>query len=297
MTKEEQRAVAGIVVALALIAGLAWAGSDGSVRIGSISTFAACGLVALAINGLGFLHSVAQRTERYFDLLGSITYISMTLVALATAPELDTRRVVVGAMVLAWAGRLGRFLFDRIRRDGHDRRFEKLLKSPIRLAATWALQALWAFLTASCALVVITAEGSRSFGVLAALGFGLWVVGLGFEVVADTQKSVFKQDPANEGRFISTGLWSWSRHPNYFGEIVLWIGVAVFALPDLTGWRIVATASPVFVFVLLNYVSGVPLLERRGQAAWGDEPEYQEYLARTPSLIPRPPRQISTVRS
>ncbi len=289
-TQEERSAVAGIAVAIVLIAGLAWAGSDGSVTAGPISAFALCGMVSLAINGAGFVHSVSVRTERYFDLLGSITYISMTVVALATASELDTRGVVAGAMVLAWAGRLGTFLFGRIRRDGHDRRFNKLLKSPIRLAGTWALQALWAFLTAACALVVITAEDRHSFGVLAIVGFVLWVIGLGFEVVADTQKSEFKQDPANEGRFISTGLWSWSRHPNYFGEILLWFGVAIFAVPNLTGWRIVAIASPVFVFVLLSYVSGVPLLERRGKAAWGDDPDYQAYLARTPVLIPRPPR-------
>ena len=110
------------------------------------------------------------------------------------------------------------------------------------------------------------------------------------EVVADGQKSAFKADESNEGRFISTGLWAWSRHPNYFGEIVLWAGVAVMALPVLEGWRFVALASPVFVVILLTRISGVPMLERRGMKEWGDDPAYQAYVATTPVLIPRPPR-------
>ena len=112
-----------------------------------------------------------------------------------------------------------------------------------------------------------------------------------FEVVADTQKSAFKADPANAGRFITTGLWSWSRHPNYFGEITLWTGMAVLALPVLSGWNWVALISPVFVFVLLTRISGIPMLEHRARKRWGDDPAFQAYTANTSVLVPLPPKK------
>ena len=122
------------------------------------------------------------------------------------------------------------------------------------------------------------------------LGIAIWVIGFGIEVVADQQKSAFKRDPANEGRFITSGLWSWSRHPNYFGEITLWIGMALLAVPILTGWRWVMLISPIFVIVLLTRISGIPLLEARGMKRWGDDPEYRAYVEQTSVLVPLPPR-------
>ena len=116
-------------------------------------------------------------------------------------------------------------------------------------------------------------------------GLGL---GFAFEAVADSQKSRFRADPANKGRFIHTGLWAWSRHPNYFGEIVLWIGVAIIALPVLRGWQWVTLISPVFVTLLLTRVSGVPMLEKRADEKWGGQEDYEAYKERTPVLVPRP---------
>jgi steroid 5-alpha reductase family enzyme len=110
-------------------------------------------------------------------------------------------------------------------------------------------------------------------------------------VIADRQKSAFNAKPENKGRFISTGLWSWSRHPNYFGEIVLWIGVAIIALPILRGWQWVTLISPVFIILLLTRISGIPLLERRADQKWGNEAEYQSYKARTSVLVPLPPKK------
>jgi steroid 5-alpha reductase family enzyme len=142
----------------------------------------------------------------------------------------------------------------------------------------------------ACALAIITGIERESLGWVAIVGIVVWVTGFVFEVVADQQKSVFKRDPANEGRFITSGLWAWSRHPNYFGEIVLWIGIAIVALPVLSGWRWVTLISPVFVVLLLTRVSGIPMLETRAAERWGSEEEFQEYTGNTPVLIPRPPR-------
>jgi steroid 5-alpha reductase family enzyme len=123
--------------------------------------------------------------------------------------------------------------------------------------------------------------------VWAALGVIVWLIGFAIEVVADTQKRRFRADPANAGRFISTGLWSRSRHPNYFGEILLWSGVALMAVPTLSGWRWVVLISPVFVWLLLTRVSGVPLLEARAAARFGDDLAYGAYVKHTPVLVPR----------
>jgi steroid 5-alpha reductase family enzyme len=154
----------------------------------------------------------------------------------------------------------------------------------------WTIQGLWVLLTAACALAIITGTEREPIGWAAMVGMVVWVAGFAIEVTADQQKSAFKRDPANKGRFITTGLWAWSRHPNYFGEIVLWTGVAIMALPVLSGWRWVTLISPVFVTLLLTRVSGIPMLEARAQERWGDEEEFQRYTSATPVLIPRPPR-------
>jgi steroid 5-alpha reductase family enzyme len=145
------------------------------------------------------------------------------------------------------------------------------------------------FLTVSCALAAITAAAAQPLGALAVLGTAVWTVGFAIETIADRQKAVFRADPVNRDRFISTGLWAWSRHPNYCGEILLWFGVALIALPALSGWSLVTLISPVFVYLLLTRVSGIPLLESRSDAKWGNSPEYQAYKARTPMLWLRPP--------
>jgi len=152
------------------------------------------------------------------------------------------------------------------------------------------IQGLWITLTAGAALAAITSVNRLEIDVLAVAGVLLWVIGLSIETVADSQKSRFRADSANAGRFIRTGLWAWSRHPNYFGEIVLWSGVALIALPALRGWQFVTLASPLFVFLLLTRVSGIPLLERRADETWGGQEEYEVYKAATSVLVPRPPR-------
>jgi len=142
-------------------------------------------------------------------------------------------------------------------------------------------------LTAAPALVVITTTTRRPLGPMAAIGMLVWVFGFVFEVLADEQKRRFRADPANRGRFIRTGLWARSRHPNYFGEIVLWSGMALIAVPVLHGWQWASLISPAFVAVLVTRVSGIPMLERRADEAWGGREDYEAYKARTPVLVPK----------
>jgi len=97
----------------------------------------------------------------------------------------------------------------------------------------------------------------------------------------------FKMDESNNGKFISSGLWSLSRHPNYFGEIMIWLGVAIIAFPVLSGYQYFALSSPVFVYLLLTRASGIPILEKNADKKWGGQEAYEEYKRNTPVLIPK----------
>jgi steroid 5-alpha reductase family enzyme len=290
MELSEKQAVFGSLVSIAIGAAVAWAGSQGGVTVGDWPVFALCAGLAFAINWIVFVPSFIKQTEHYFDLTGSITYITVVATALLLSGVADARALLLAALVIIWAGRLGSFLFARIRRDGRDERFDSLKPSLPRFLMTWTLQGLWVLLTLACALAAITTLQPRPLGGFAAFGLAVWVIGFGIEVVADRQKSAFRRDANNRGRFVSTGLWAWSRHPNYFGEITLWTGVALLALPVLAGWQYVTLVSPLFVYFLLTRISGIPMLEARAEEKWGDEPDYRAYRDRTPVLFPRPPR-------
>ena len=192
----------------------------------------------------------------------------------------------MAVFVFVWAARLGSFLFARIREDGSDSRFDQIKPNPLRFFITWSLQGLWVLLTAACALAAITSSARVPLGLLAGIGIALWLAGFVIEVIADRQKRVFRSR-AGSGEYITTGLWSRSRHPNYFGEILLWCGIAVLAFPALHGWQLATLISPVFVYMLLTRVSGVPLLEKKADKKWGGQPEYEAYKANTPVLVPR----------
>jgi len=291
MNAAERQALVGTPLIVALGAGIAWAGSQGGAMVGAVPLFALCGLLSFGINWLVFLHAYAAQTERFFDLTGSLSYTTLVVVGLVLAGDRDPRAWLIGAMVVIWAGRLGGFLFARISRDGSDSRFDKLKPSLPRFLMTWTLQGLWVLLTLACGLAVISSARPVPLGGFALVGSVIWVVGFAIEVVADRQKTRFRAAAANRDRFIQSGIWAWSRHPNYFGEITLWLGIAVIAFPVLQGWQYATLISPVFVYLLLTRISGVPLLENRGQKKWGNDPVYQDYCQRTPALILRPPRR------
>ena len=287
--RTSSQVVFGIAIAIALGAFVSWAGSDGGDRVGVVPVFAICGALAFAINWLVFIPSALVQSEHYYDLTGGITYITVTVAAVYLASDLDLRAKLVAAMVIVWSARLASFLFLRISKAGKDSRFDNIKNRPARFFLAWTLQGLWVLLTAGTAFAVITGSKTAPLGIVGYVGIVIWTVGMLFEIMADRQKSAFRNDPVNKGRFITTGLWSWSRHPNYFGEIVIWIGMAIVAVPVLQGWQYVTLISPVFVWFLLTKVSGVPMLEEAADERWGGQDDYEEYKRSTPVLVPRPP--------
>jgi len=289
MDKENRNSLIALPIVILVAVGLAWAGSQGGGSVLGIPIFALAVALAFVIQWLGFIAAYALQTEKFYDLTGSFTYISITILAVLLSPTIDDRSVVSLAVVLIWATRLGTFLFGRIMKSGKDERFDEIKVNFFRFLLTWTIQGLWVSFTAAAAWVAITTTTRAPLGWPALVGFLIWAFGFGFEVLADTQKSAFKADPDNKGKFIDTGLWSWSRHPNYFGEIVLWLGVAVMAAPVLTGWQFVALISPLYVTAQLVLVSGIPILEKKADERWGGQEDYEAYKERTPVLIPRPP--------
>jgi len=276
-----------ILLAVGLPLGVATLANPAGLTLAGWPAMTALALGAFAIQWLAFIPARLFQTERFYDLTGSITYIAVTLAAISAATAPSSAQWLIALMIFIWAGRLGNFLFRRIHAAGGDQRFDHIKVSSSRFFVAWTLQGAWVVMTSCAALTAILSAEPTAVGAIYVIGAVMWVAGFGVEVIADQQKSRFRANPANAGRFINVGLWARSRHPNYFGEILLWAGIAVMAVPYLSGTQWVVMLSPFFVCALLTRISGIPTLARRGQQLWGDDPTYQAYVANTPRLLPR----------
>lgn len=288
MNKADRNALFSLPVIILLGTGIAFAGSYKGAEVNGIPVFALAVGLAFLVQWLVFIPAYLLQSEKFFDITGSLTYISVTAIAVFLSPEIDGRSILLLVLVVIWAGRLGLFLFRRVHKAGKDGRFDEIKKSFFRFLMTWTLQGLWVTFTVSAALAAITSSLRKELGLLALIGSLIWLFGFAFEVIADSQKNRFREDPANKGKYIQSGLWANSRHPNYFGEIVLWIGIAIIAIPVLQGWQWVTVISPLFVTILLTRISGIPMLEKRADEKWGGQEDYEAYKKRTPILIPKP---------
>ena len=249
-----------------------------------------CAIVSFVTHWMIAVPSLITSSEKYFDFTGMVATLLVVLTAmfalLSSGAEASIRSVFVASFVSVWTLRLGIFLYKRIVKAGEDIRFRDIKKSLPKFLMTWTLSALWVFLTTVNAITLIALNPLEPIGIFFIMGALLWLLGFGFEVIADRQKKHFSEQPKNEGRFITQGLWSVSRHPNYFGEIILWAGIAIISLPFLSGWQFVTLVSPVFVFLLLTRISGLPFLEDKAEKKWGEDKDYIEYKKRTPILVP-----------
>jgi len=282
------RAIKGIVISLSIAALVLFLGSSESVTVGGVPLFLLCGAVIFAIHWVVFVPSFIFRTEHYFDVTGSICYVSTVIFAWNMNPERGERSLLLGALVILWAVRLGSFLFWRVKKRGMDDRFERLKNDFLSFLMVWTLSGLWVMLTAATVFAALTTGTNQGLDGFAYAGLLVWGIGMLIEIVADSQKTRFRSNPLNRNKFITEGLWSLSRHPNYFGEIVLWFGMALIAFPTLQGLQMAVLVSPFFVWFLLTKVSGVPFLERKAQEKWGDDEDYVAYEKRTHALIPWP---------
>ena len=242
--------------------------------------------MAVLIQFLIFLPSFLFQTEKFYDLTGSLTFISVTSIAYFSLDNPSTIDTILYLYVIVWAGRLGIFLFRRINKDGKDERFDKAKKKFFWFLQYWMGQAAWVVFSAGASILAILSPVEAELEVLAFIGIFLWWSGFLIEVISDYQKRKFRETSDPKTEFISTGLWARSRHPNYFGEITLWVGMAVISLSSLSGIEYVtAVVSPLFVYLLLRKAEGVPMLERIADERYGELSDYQEYKANTPVLM------------
>ncbi|CAF0785349.1 unnamed protein product [Rotaria sp. Silwood1] len=242
--------------------------------------------VDLAIQFIGWIISVKFRTEKYYDLTGSLTFILLTYLSRNRTHQ-TLRQKIQSSCVFIWALRLGTFLFYRMLKVGKDSRFDRMRNSPSKLFVVWMMQGLWVILTLLPTLYLNQKQVDKPLTKTDYIGWGLWLFGFLFEVIADQQKMTFKNNSNNKGNFINTGLWKYSRHPNYFGEICSWLGLYISSSHMLVGYeKFIGILSPIFVTCLLSFVSGIPILERKAMKLFGNNPAYNTYRNRTPILIP-----------
>ena len=248
-------------------------------------------ILAFLIQWVAYIPAYLFQTEKFYDLTGSLTYLTVIWFVYLSSNqvgEVNFQNLIVTVLISIWAIRLGSFLFSRIHKDGEDKRFRSIKTSPSQFFMTWTLQGMWVSICSMCVITGISSSEGLVLNPLFYLGFILFVIGFSIEVIADHQKTVFRAIKENKDKFISTGLWSKSQHPNYFGEILLWSSVAIMSFSSLSGTQYLTMISPIFTYVLLVYISGVRMLDDMGNKKWGHLEEYKQYKQNTPVLFIKP---------
>ncbi|MBT3674586.1 MAG: DUF1295 domain-containing protein [SAR86 cluster bacterium] len=264
--------------------------SFNSIELSGVNLVGHLLVLIFVIQWIAYIPAFIFKTEKFYDLTGSLTYIaaiSFALYSTNTSQSLDPGSLIIGAAIIVWAVRLGSFLFMRVHKDKKDGRFDTIKTSFSQFFMTWTLQGMWVFICSSAALVAIANPTGVPINILFIIGLALFILGFVIEIIADNQKSAFRSIPENKDVFINEGLWARSRHPNYFGEITLWTGITVMGISTFEGMNYLALFSPIFSYLLLNYVSGVRMLEYRGHKKWGHLDAYKVYKESTPKLIPK----------
>ena len=242
-------------------------------------------LLIFCIQWVSFIPAFIFQTEKFYDLTGSITYLTAVFYTLYVTGSNNLSDLIIVACVAVWAIRLGSFLFMRIHKAGEDRRFRTIKPNFTRFLMTWTLQGMWVSMCLLCVLTALSSYSGVIMNSIFFIGLIIFILGLSIEIIADYQKTVFRRNIENKDKFITTGLWSLSRHPNYFGEILLWTGVAVMSISSLQGLQYITLISPIFVYILLVYISGIRMLEDQARKKWGHLDSFKEYIKNTPRLF------------
>ena len=242
-------------------------------------------ILSFIFHWLLFIPAYIFKTEKFYDLTGSLSYVTIILYVLISSNDGTSNfgNIILSALIIIWTLRLGTFLFLRIKKAGEDKRFREIKKSFSWFFMAFTVSGMWVSICALCALTGIS--NGIELNTITHTGIILFVIGFTIEIVADTQKTNFRKIEDNKDKFITTGLWKFSRHPNYLGEIILWIGVAITSYSSLEINQLFTLISPIFTYLLLVYVSGINLLEKSGEKRWGNLKEYKEYKRRTPRLF------------
>lgn len=244
--------------------------------------------LSVGVNAVCFAVAARRRTDQLTDLSYSLSFLLVSLGLAWLWGTADPVRLLAVLLVALWAIRLGTYLFLRILRLGRDARFDGIRERPAAFAQFWLLQALAVPVILLPVLQVLAAPAPRP-SLWHGLGLGLWALGFLLETVADAQKDAWKRR-GGEG-FLDQGLYAWCRYPNYLGEMLVWWGLGLYALPSLAGWGWLAPLGPLAITLVLGFGTGIPPLEKLREARYGHLSAYRAYRDRTPALLPRPPRR------
>ena len=257
-----------------------------------MNPFILAALTSLIVNSLFFAYAATKKTDVVTDLSYSLSFFLVSAILIFQNWSSGLAALLPAVLTMLWALRLGGYLFTRIHRIKVDHRFDDKRGDPLKFASFWILQAIAvAVIILPVAASVASPATPRSFGAFEIVGIVLWIAGFVIEAVADAQKSAFKY--AGKPSFIRSGLWRYSRHPNYFGEALLWWALFVYVVPALSGLLFLSVLGPVFITLLLLYVSGIPLLEKSADEKYGSDPAYVEYKRSTSIFIPLPPKRAA----
>ncbi len=245
-------------------------------------------ILVFIIHWILYIPANIFKTEKFYDLTGSFSYISVISYILYSKVQdfgSGIGEVVISLAIIIWSARLGTFLFLRIKKAGEDKRFREFKKSWSKFLVAWTTSGMWVTICSACAMTAVASENIIELNIAFYMGLILFIIGFSIEIIADYQKTKFRSVSANKDKFITSGLWSKSRHPNYVGEIILWLGISVMSFSNLEGLQYITLISPIFTYWLLVYISGVSILEKSGQEKWGHLTEYQDYIKKTPKLV------------
>ena len=240
--------------------------------------------VSLGINLSMFLIAFWRKSDKLTDISYAATFATIAIWSFFASNQ-NWYHILLLAMVVLWATRLGGFLLYRVITKGKDARFDGMRESFTKFGKFWLGQAITVWVMMIPSVFAFNANPSRSW--IVPIGVAVWAIGLVCETIADLQKMAFNNNPANKDKWIDTGIWHYSRHPNYFGEILVWVGVYLYTLASLPLLpAIIGLVSPAFIIILLLFISGIPILEKSADKKWGNEPKYQAYKEQTSMLIP-----------
>ena len=244
--------------------------------------------ISMLIQLFFFTFAAIRKTDLFTDLSYGITFVIVSWFALSATKYTTEPKWIVVTLITLWGVRLAGYLFMRILTTKKDRRFDGIREDPLKFGMFWLFQGIsvWVIMLPSLALIGLTQ--SNEILPLSWIGFVIALSGLIIETIADQQKFDFKN--ANPQRWADIGLWKYSRHPNYFGEMLVWWGIFIFVVPYLEGLEYLVLIGPLWITTLLLFITGIPTIESRYDIKYADNKEYQEYKRRTSLLIPLPSR-------
>ncbi|QEN05294.1 DUF1295 domain-containing protein [Thiospirochaeta perfilievii] len=248
-------------------------------------------LFSVVINLFFFIIAFSFKTDKVTDLSYSLSFVLLApLLLLSSGANFTSIQLGLTLAIVLWGLRLGSYLLKRILITKTDDRFDDKRDNPANLIRFWLLQTVAVWLIMLPYSKILTLRGDHDITPLTIVGFVLYLLGLIIEAVSDSQKFRFKNREENKNRWMDKGLWKYSRHPNYYGELLVWWGLFIVVTPLLSGFGFLTILGPVTITLLLLFVSGIPLLEKSADKKYGSNKEYIKYKESTSLLIILPKR-------